>query len=52
MFKVAETRVNFDYPEKELEEDSKDSEALWDNLNENFNKTLPFIEQTINRWNN
>jgi hypothetical protein len=25
---------------------------LWKHLDANFNKTMPFIEQSVNKWNN
>jgi hypothetical protein len=53
MFKLAGTRVNFDYPSTDdnsaFEEESTD--ALWKSIDANFSKCLPFIESTVDRWN-
>jgi hypothetical protein len=53
MFKVAETNISLKYPIEELKQ-SEDiaTEDLWNKLNQNFNQSLPFVEQTIDRWNN
>ena len=52
MFKVAETNISLKYPSEELKQ-SEDiaTEDLWNKLNHNFNQSLPFVEQTIDRWN-
>lgn len=52
MFKVAETNISFKFPGEELKDaDEVTTDALWTHLNNNFGQTLPFIEQTIDRWN-
>lgn len=53
MFKISETDVKFRYP-KEDDEASDDDikiEALWRKLDKNFSQALPFIEETVERWN-
>ena len=52
MFKVSETKVTLNYPTddgKSKEDISTDQ--LWSRLDSNFNQCLPFIEETIERWN-
>ena len=51
MFKVAETRISFKWPDNEDESDDVKTELLWNKINDNFNQSLPFVEQTIERWN-
>lgn len=52
MFKVAETSIALKYPEDALEETKElKTDDLWQCLDRNFTQTLPFIEQTIDRWN-
>jgi hypothetical protein len=45
MFRISETSVKVE----ELETDSSDK--MWTQMNKNFEKTLPFVENTIDRWN-
>ena len=47
MFKLSQTQIHI---EERVNEDSK-TEEIWDQINDNFSKTLPFIEQTIEKWN-
>jgi len=52
MFKVAEINISFKYPSEELKQsEDMSTDDLWNKLNQNFNLTLPFVEQTIDRWN-
>jgi protein AATF/BFR2 len=52
MFKVAETSVLLKYPGDDLEEGKEmASDELWTKLERNFDATMPFVEQTIDRWN-
>ena len=53
MFKIAETNVKLKYPADDLEEGKEELplDELWQKLDKNFSLTLPFIEQTIDRWN-
>lgn len=53
MFRISETDVKFKYPKEDdegLDDDIK-IEALWRKLDDNFSQALPFIEQTVERWN-
>ena len=34
-----------------MKEDEKSSDAIWSVIESNFDKTLPFVEQTIEKWN-
>ena len=47
MFKLSQTQIHI---EERVNEDSK-TEEIWDQINDNFSKTLPFIEQTTEKWN-
>ena len=52
MFKVAETNILLKFPVEEHKETQEfTTDELWTKLNSNFAQTLPFIEQTIDRWN-
>jgi hypothetical protein len=52
MFKISETDVKFKYPkEDEASDDDIKIEALWRKLDNNFSQALPFIEETVERWN-
>ena len=58
MFKVSETKVSLDYPTEDSTEDESPAEKneistdqLWSSLDDNFSKCLPFIEETVDRWN-
>ena len=50
MFVLSETPVRFNYPSEDHVVDT--TEMLWKHLDANFNKSLPFVEQSINKWNN
>jgi hypothetical protein len=50
MFKISETNIALKYPPEEESKELKTDE-LWKCLEKNFTQTLPFIEQTIDRWN-
>jgi ribosome assembly protein YihI (activator of Der GTPase) len=54
MFRISETNVKLKYPADELEEGKEEQslDELWSKLDKNFSITLPFVEQTIDRWNN
>jgi len=46
MFKLSETQIEFeDVP------DAGKSDECWKVLDVNFARTLPFIEETIEKWN-
>ena len=53
MFRISETDVKFKYPKEDNEglDDDIKIEALWHKLDDNFSQALPFIEQTVERWN-
>lgn len=42
---LAEDETNFE------EEKTISSELIWKRLDGNFAKTLPFVEETVDRWN-
>ena len=46
MFKISETQIDI----KEVDEDQK-LDQIWDTIDGNFQRTLPFIEQTVEKWN-
>jgi hypothetical protein len=50
MFKISETNIALKYPPEEESKELKTDE-LWKCIEKNFTQTLPFIEQTIDRWN-
>lgn len=54
MFKVSETNVQLDYPSEDESpaENETSTDQLWSSLDANFGKCLPFIEETVDRWNN
>ena len=54
MFKVSETKVELDYPSDDSSKDDVEmtTEQLWKSLDANYSKCLPFIEETVERWNN
>ena len=47
MFALSETKISLSLidPEKES------TEELWHKLESDFSKTLPFVEETIEKWN-
>ena len=48
MFSLSETKVDI----KTLGEgDSESLDEIWDSIQANFKKTLPFVEETIEKWN-
>ena len=53
MFKVSETKILLEYPADVSTDDETTiaTDQLWNELDSNFNKTLPFVEETIERWN-
>jgi len=52
MFKLSETKINFDELSLDEDDDKKNAlDQLWGTLESNFTKTLPFVEQTIEKWN-
>ena len=51
MFKVAKTDINFKYPKGEIDDENIKVDALWSHLDNNFGLVLPFIEETVERWN-
>jgi len=51
MFRISETDVKLKYPREEDEDDDLDTDRLWRKLDQNFSQALPFIEQTVDRWN-
>ena len=47
MFKISETsRIDISQPDIEAS-----SDQLWETLDSNFSSTLPFLEETIDKWN-
>lgn len=44
MFKLSETKIDFDEPSLENEDKKNSLDQFWDILDANFTKTLPFIE--------
>jgi len=46
LFKLSQTSVELE----EIETDASTSQ-LWKQLDSNFKKTIPFIEDTVDRWN-
>ena len=55
MFRVSETKIHLEYPSDASSKESDDVELttdkLWNSIDANFNKCLPFIEETIEKWN-
>ena len=47
MFKLSETKIDL----KSIETENTTSKQIWDTLESNFAKCLPFIEETIEKWN-
>ena len=47
MFEVSETSIKMGFPESE----DPSLDHLWRQLDSNFGKCLPFIEETVDRWN-
>ena len=47
--KVKKIKCNTD--EGSTQDDSGEDEAIWKQLDDNYKSTLPFIEQTVDRWN-
>ena len=50
MYILSETPVKLNYPAEDQQVDT--TEMLWKHLDANFTKSLPFIEQSVNKWNN
>ena len=48
MFKLSETKIDLNNIQ---DTDKSTSEQLWTALESNFEKSLPFIEETIEKWN-
>ena len=55
MFKVSETKIYLDYPTDpeppKLDEAEMSTDKLWRSIDANFNQCVPFIEETIEKWN-
>ena len=51
MFKVAKTDIQFKYPKGQENDENIKVDALWSHLDKNFGLVLPFIEETVERWN-
>lgn len=51
MFKLSETNIKIKVQHLDSEEDTGDVTPIWSTLKYNMDSCLPFIEQTINRWN-
>ena len=47
MFRISETKIKL----SALKTDSASLKEIWNTLDSNFTKTLPFIEDTIEKWN-
>lgn len=41
LFRISETDIKFE---------PISDEGIWESLSSNFEKTIPFIEETVNRW--
>ena len=48
MFKLSETKIDLNSVQ---DTDKSSSEQLWTTLESNFDKCLPFVEETIEKWN-
>lgn len=49
LFKLSETDIKIKV--NNLDDNEASLDKIWNNLDYNFGSTLPFIEQTMNRWN-
>ena len=49
MFKLSETQIELQTVDPEV--DSVSTGELWNTLDSNFAKTLPYINETIEKWN-
>lgn len=47
MFKLSETTISMD----ETTDSSSSTKDIWKTLDRNFTAQLPFIEATVDRWN-
>lgn len=47
LFEISSTNVKI----KKVDTDTDKLEDIWNQLDTNFKATVPFIENTINRWN-
>ena len=47
MFKISETKIELN----PVEIEKSSSEEIWNTIESNFAKSLPFVEQTIEKWN-
>ena len=50
MFKLSETKIDIEEIDVSNEDDYP-SDELWQTIDTNFARTLPFIEETIEKWN-
>ena len=46
MYQISETNVDI----AELDTDQS-TDKIWKKMDQNFNASLPFIESTVDRWN-
>ena len=55
MFKVSETKIYLNYPTDpeppKPDEAEMSTDKLWRSIDANFNQCVPFIEETIEKWN-
>ena len=47
MFKISETKIDL----SSIDAEKFSTKQIWDTLETNFAKTLPFLEETIEKWN-
>lgn len=50
MIKLSETKIDIEEVDVSNEDDYP-SDELWQTIDANFARTLPFIEETIEKWN-
>lgn len=48
LFKLSETNIKVE----EIKEENDQTDEIWEKLNSNFDRMMPFVEETIDRWNN
>ena len=50
MFKLSETQIDIEELPTSSEDDLS-ADELWRTIDSNFSNTLPFVEETIEKWN-